>query len=145
VDQWLSSLDELLVRPFPVITHRVEQTPPHHIDLRVSQDFWDDETRDEVFGPIYSEFETERARLAQAITTRYGPPRRKDLRPYFYGDTPSELGSSLFAYLTSWFFEVDLWLVGRRGIVVEVGHEDKELPLQLMLVVGDLSSDPITS
>jgi hypothetical protein len=34
---------------------------------------------------------------------------------------------------------------GDRGIVVEVGHGDKELPLQLMLVVGDLGSDPVTT
>lgn len=73
VDQWLSLLDELLVRPFPAGTHRAERAAPHHIDLRVSQDFWDDETRDETFGPIRAEFEADRARLAQAIYTRYGP------------------------------------------------------------------------
>jgi hypothetical protein len=144
VDQWLSSFDELLVTPFPVTTHGVERARPHHIDLRVSQDFWDDETRDDAFGPIFAEFEAERSRFAQAITMRYGPPGRKDLRPYFDWDPPSEPGRSLFAYLTNWFFEVDLWQVGDRGIVVEVGHADKELPLQLMLVVGDLRSDPVT-
>jgi hypothetical protein len=138
-------LDEMLVRPFPASADRVEQAPPHHIDLRVSQHFWDDETRDEALGPIYAEFEAERARLAQAITMRYGSPGRKDLRPYFDWDPPSEPGSSLFAYLTGWFHEVDLWQVGDRGIVIEVGHADKELPLQLMLVVGGLSSDPATS
>jgi hypothetical protein len=106
----------------------------------VSQNFWDDATRDEVFGPVLAEFEADRARLARAISSRYGAPERKDLRPYFEDDAPSdEPGSSLFAYLTGWFSGIEVWQVGARGIVAEVGHYDKELPLQLMLVVGDLS------
>ncbi|WP_405097935.1 hypothetical protein [Micromonospora sp. NBC_01412] len=132
-------LDELLSMPF--VADARGGVKPHHVDLRTSQDFWDDETRDELFGPVLAEFVADRARLAQAITTRYGQPRRKDLRPYFDdGVPPDEPGRSLFAYLTGWFFEIDLWQIGDRGIVVEVGHWDKELPLQLMLVVGDLKS-----
>lgn len=137
MDDWLSLLDELLVRPFG--TDPPARGAPHHIDLRVSQDFWDDETRDDIFGPISAEFEADRARLAQAISARFGSPRRKDLRPYFEWEPPTEPGSSLFGYLSGWFPEIDLWRAGDRGIVAEVGHQDKELPLQLMLVVGDLS------
>lgn len=48
----------------------------------------------------------------------------------------------MFAYLANWFLEVEVWQDGDRGIVVEVGHGDKELPLQLTLVVGDLSNGP---
>lgn len=72
-------------------------------------------------------------------------PQRKDLRPYFDWDPPSKPGSSLFGYLSGWFVEVDLWRAGDRGVVVEVGHQDKELPLELMLVVGDLSRGLVTS
>ncbi|MFF3869290.1 hypothetical protein [Micromonospora sp. NPDC001898] len=136
--QGLSTLDELLSMPF--VADAQGGVKPHHVNLRTSQEFGDDETRDEVFGPVLAEFEADRARLAQAITMRYGKPRRKNLRPYFEdGAPPDEPGSSSFVYLTGWFLEIDLWQVGDRGIVVEVGHWDKELPLQLMLVVGDLS------
>ncbi|WP_329100868.1 hypothetical protein OG792_19450 [Micromonospora sp. NBC_01699] len=146
MDRWLALLDELLARPFPAGADRAEQPAPHHIDLRVSQDFYDDETRDETIGPLYAEFQAERDRLAHAISLRYGPAQQKDLQPYFDSEPPpSEPGSALFSYLSEWFFEVDLWKLGDRGIVVEVGHQDKELPLQLMLVVGDLSSGPVTS
>src|SRR5690349_17159379 len=138
VDPWISTLDELLRRPLG--PDSVGGLRPHHIDLRVSQDFWDDDTREDVFGPTLAEFEADRARLAQAITSRYGPPMRKSLHPYFDDDVPpEEPGRSLFAYLAGWFFEVDVWRAGDRGIVAEIGHQDKELPLQLMLVVGDLS------
>ncbi|GLH96282.1 hypothetical protein [Phytohabitans aurantiacus] len=137
MNEWIATLDELLLKPFE--TGGGSAPEPHHVDLRVSQDFWDDETRDEVFGPVLAEFEADRARLAQAISVHYGVPQRKDLRPYFDDNPPDEPGSALFEYLAGWFFEVDVWQVGARGIVAEVGHQDKELPLQLMLVVGDLS------
>jgi hypothetical protein len=144
VDQWLSVLDELLAKPLPSSDRPGQPTHLHHIDLRVSRDFWDDETRDEVFAPILAEFEADRERLAQAITRRYGPPRHKRLRPYFDGPQPQEPGTALFSYLTSWFYEVDVWTAGNRGIVVEVGHADKEMPLQLMLIVGDLHDSVAT-
>ncbi|MEU9742700.1 hypothetical protein AB0E12_26325 [Micromonospora chersina] len=48
----------------------------------------------------------------------------------------------LFGYLAGWFCEADVWQVGDRGIIVEVGHYDKELPLQLMLVVGVIGDGP---
>lgn len=74
MDQWIAALDDLLSRPFG--TDDDGGPEPHHVDLRESQDFWDDQTRDEVFKPI----------------------------------------------------------------LAEVGHYDKELSLQLMLVVGELGS-----
>jgi hypothetical protein len=138
VDQWIAALDDLLSRPFG--TDDDGGPEPHHVDLRESQDFWDDQTRDEVFKPILAEFEADRARLARELTSRYGAPQRKDLRPYFDETPPVEPDSALCAYLTGWFLEVDVWRAGSRGIVAEVGHYDKELSLQLMLVVGELES-----
>jgi hypothetical protein len=137
VDQWISVLDELLVRPFEVGPGG--RLKPHHVDLKVSQDFWDDETRHEVFASVLAQFEAKRAELARALTLRHGQPRRIDLRPWLYGVPPDEPGGSLFAYLAGWFFEIELWRVGDRGFMTEVGHWDKELPLQLMIVVGDVS------
>lgn len=130
MDQWLSVLDDLLVRPFPA------DADVHHVDLRVSEDFEDCQTRDEIYEPRCAEFEADRDRFAQAITNRYGSPQPKDLMPYVSGNPPlDEPGSLLFDYLVGWFCEIDVWQVGDRGIIVEVGHYDKELPLQLMLVV----------
>ncbi|MEU4483142.1 hypothetical protein AB0F68_34580 [Micromonospora sp. NPDC023966] len=104
---------------------------------RVSEDFWDCQTRDEIYEPRWIEFEADRTRFTQALTIRYGLPQPKDLMPYVFGGAPNnEPGSLLFDYLSGWFCEVDVWQVGDRGIIVEVGHYDKELPLQLMLVVG---------
>ena len=62
-----------------------------------------------------------------------------------YGDEDSVLagrpGWALLHYLASrWFGEIDLWRAGDRGIVVEIGQVDKEEPLQLMLVVGELGA-----
>ena len=139
MDQWLSVLDDLLVRPFPA------DADVHHVDLRVSEDFEDCQTRDEIYEPRCAEFEADRDRLAQAITNRYGAPQPRDLMPYVSGNPPhDEPGSLLFGYLASWFCEVDVWQVGDCGIIIEVGHYDKELPLQLMLVVGDIGEGRTT-
>lgn len=51
----------------------------------------------------------------------------------------------LFDYLAGWFSQVDVWQVGDRRMIVEVGHYDKELPLQLMLVVGDIGDGRTTA
>ncbi|MDR7274237.1 hypothetical protein [Catenuloplanes atrovinosus] len=109
---------------------------PHHVDLRVSRDFFDG--TDEL-PAVRAEFEAERDRLAAQVTARYGEPVRRSLEAYFADDLPDEPGRELFEHLTTWFFEVDLWVIGDRGLVLEVGHADRELPLQLMVVVGDLS------
>jgi hypothetical protein len=135
VDEWLAVLDELLVRPFP----EPPEDPIHHVTLAESEDFFDD-----VFYVRYEkvakQFEADRERLAAAVTARYGPPERKDLTPY-YSRWSGEPGEALFNYLTLWIFEIDLWRVGDRGVVVEVGQQDKELPLELMIVVGDLTHE----
>jgi hypothetical protein len=137
VERWMSTLDELLVRPFG--TDEFGKIEPHHVDFRESQSFYDWETGDDDFDLALRAMEADRAMLAQLLVHRYGPPERKNIRPYFDGeDPPNEPGSSMFEYLTGWFFEIELWRVDGRGIVAQVGHYDKELPLQLMLVVGDL-------
>lgn len=129
----MSTLDELLARPF-----RHGEPEPHHVDLRVSEAFYD---RDTDFDRTLASFDADRALLAHLLTGRYGQPEHKDIRPYFDGDIPAhEPGAALYAYLTDWFSGIDLWRAGTRGIVAAVGHYDKELPLQLMLVVGDLSA-----
>ncbi|MEH1170080.1 hypothetical protein V6V47_32350 [Micromonospora sp. CPCC 205539] len=138
MERWLSTLEELLVKPF--VVDNQGRPEPHHVDLRESQ-FWDWETREDDFDRALAAFEADRARMARALSLRYGAPERRYIRPYFDGDgSPNDPGSSLFEYLTGWFFEIDLWQAGTRGIVAEVGHYDKELPLQLMLVVGDLGT-----
>lgn len=143
MDQWMNVLDELLARPLPARADWTDRDLPHHVDLRVSQEFWDEETGDEDYSVDF-DFAADRARLAAAITKRYGPPRRIDLMPYA-PDRPdlSRPGWTLLSYMREWFTEIDLWLAGERGIVVEIGQVDKELPLQLMLVVGEYS-DPRT-
>ncbi|MET8122500.1 hypothetical protein [Micromonospora sp. NPDC005189] len=139
MDQWLAVLDDLLVRPFP------GGADVHHVDLRVSEDFEDCQTREEIYEPRCAEFKADRDRLAQAITILYGAPRPRDLMPYVFGNPRrDEPGSLLFDYLSGWFCEVDVWQVGDRGIIVEVRHYDKELPLQLMLVVGDIGDGRTT-
>lgn len=110
---------------------------PHHLDLRVSHDFW--ESADDL-PALRAEFEAERDRLAALVTAQYGEPVRRDLSAYFEDELPDEPGRELFEHLTTWFFEVDLWTIGDRGLVLEVGHADKELPLQLMVVVGALGA-----
>ncbi len=140
MDRWLATLDELLVTPFRPRADCAAHPAPHHVDLRASQQFWDDQTRGNDLDVAHATFDGDRDRLAAAITQRYGPPRRKDLRPYLGWTPPREPGKSMFSHLTMWFLEVDVWQVGDRGVVVGVGQADKELPLQLILVVGDMRS-----
>lgn len=135
MDVWLATLDALLARPFP----NPPAAPVHHVDLAVSESFWDDETRDAEVEKAWDRFEADRKRLAEAVSGRYGPPERKNLEPYFLSDWNGEPGGALFRHLTMWRLDVDLWRVGDRGVVVEIGQQDKELPLQLMIVVGDLT------
>ncbi|MEU9742701.1 hypothetical protein AB0E12_26330 [Micromonospora chersina] len=83
MNQWLSALDDVLVRPFPA------DADVHHVDLRLSEDFWDCQTRDEIYEARCAEFEADRDRLVQAITNRYGAPQPRDLMPYVSGDPPA--------------------------------------------------------
>jgi hypothetical protein len=147
VDIWLAALDELLDKPFAAGVDPDPSPAPHHLDLRVSQDFFDIYDPDETFTRIYADFEADRNRLAQAITERYGPPQRRvDLRPIYASETPTEPGAALFDHVCTWSTEVDLWQVGTRGVVVELGQMDNKEPLELILVVGDMSGgDPTAS
>ncbi|WP_436522542.1 hypothetical protein [Actinoplanes sp. HUAS TT8] len=84
MDEWISKLDQLLAEPF-VMDNR-GRPEPHHVDLRESQSFYDWETEDGDFDLALTSFEADRAQLAQVLTYRYGPPERRDIRPYFDGE-----------------------------------------------------------
>ncbi len=83
----------------------------------------------------------DRDRLAGALTEQYGPPVRKEIWPYVGSGPPTvEPGSRLFEHLATWLGVIDYWQVGDRAVVVEVGQQDKELPLELMLVIGRMTA-----
>lgn len=141
----MTTLDDLLVKPFAVDERGRPQ--PHHVNLRESQSFpnqfYDDSGTGELeFQQARESFVNDRAELARMISARYGTPQRLDIRQYFFDGEGSldDPGGPLFQYMTDWFFEIELWRAGSRGIVAEAAQYDKELPLQLMLVVGDLST-----
>ncbi|MEU4160825.1 hypothetical protein [Actinoplanes sp. NPDC026670] len=139
----MTTLDDLLVRPFAVDERG--RAEPHHVDLCESQSFpsqfCDSTGTGEIeFQRARERFLADRAELARMISARYGMPEKLDIQRYFFDGEGSldDPGESLFRYMTDWFFEIELWRVGSRGIVAEAAQYDKELPLQLMLVVGDL-------
>ncbi|MBB4692356.1 hypothetical protein [Paractinoplanes abujensis] len=129
----MTALHELLAEPFE--RDGPGRPQPHHVDLRESEPFpgqFHDETvtAEQDLQRAWAEFRADRDALARAISARYGPPRRGDIRRYFFDGDGSldDPGGPLFRYMTDFFFDIDLWRAGDRGIVVEAGQDDPELP-----------------
>jgi hypothetical protein len=145
MESWIATLDDLLVTPF-VVDER-GRPEPHHVNLCESQpfpgQFYDGSGTGKLeFQRARERLLADRVELARMISARYGTPEKLDIRRYFFDGegSPDDPGGPLFRYMTDWLFEIELWRVGSRGIVAEAAQYDKELPLQLMLVVGDLGT-----
>ncbi|MBU2667067.1 hypothetical protein KOI35_26520 [Actinoplanes bogorensis] len=83
-----TAVEALLRQPFPELAYGRREAfgdVDHHVArLSFTQDFWDDRSED-VVEPARDAIDQERARLAEALSTRWGPAERVDL----WADGPS--------------------------------------------------------
>ena len=141
IDRGPALAEELLVRPFPTEESTAETDdgrlvsgPGFHIVVvAASGDFWDDGDGS-LSRAADSELGTLRSDLVEALSAKWGPPRKERLWP-----SPGPLGTEL---LTSWGLDgADVWVRGDRVCCVEISQVDKEFAMELVVAVG---ADPGT-
>jgi len=137
LDRWLAVVDDLLSRPYP------PEQEYHSVNLRVSNDFWDDVDGTAVEAAL-AWFEADRVALADALSARWGAPQRVDLGPHLDRSLRGELLTPMTDHLANFVSAVDAWHRGDRTVCVGVGQHDKELPIQLVLTVGELDPPVLT-
>ncbi|RZU46558.1 hypothetical protein EV385_6632 [Krasilnikovia cinnamomea] len=125
-DDMLALAEDLLTRPYPPEGY-------HAVDLEISDDFSDDPTGDRA-AQAWQEFDAECARLAAALTIRWGTPQLVTLDQRVHRGTP------LGAYLADFVAIVHMWHRAGRTVCLGVGQGDKELPIQFVLTVGNLTA-----
>ena len=149
VDEQLSAIDGLSVRPFPE-----EQDKPrldrqwsgpgfHLAVLRESQDFWESQDA-EIVEAAELELEADLAVLTVILTERWGAPDEVDLWPYLRLDEPAadvETPEPL-SFLCNVAGDLKLWRLPNSGrwIGLAIGQADPEWPFQLLAAVGEMSS-----
>lgn len=139
----LAEVDRLRALDFPAQPSRsaaVHSGPGYHVaDLAVSQDFYDDR---DLWAEVADDFEAACQALVELLAERWGEPEPLDLYPYLVrqlegGSVPPPL-DELCGYVS----EVYGWRVGDRWIALGVGQEDRELPFQLVLAIGERDAVP---
>ena len=123
----ISLIDEQVGKPYP-------RTGYHLLDLESSDDFFD-EADGEAARAAWARLDAERVQLIDALTDRWGAPERVVLL-----DRGTRPTSALARELVSLVLEVQAWHRDGRVVSVGLGQGDKELPVQLMLGVGDLTT-----
>jgi hypothetical protein len=136
----LATIERLRARDFPARTVRsgdVLSGPGFHLtDLWISEPFFEDdgvaflEARDDVEAYCQA--------LIERLSAEWGPPRTLDLLPYLEaretgGHVPPPL-DTLCGYVLG---EVYGWQVGDRWIGLGTGQQGRDLPLQLVLGIGE--------
>jgi hypothetical protein len=135
LDLAIRSFDDLLDRAFPeeftYTGNGGSSGPGHHlVFLQRSQDFWDDPD-DERMEAVLAEMEADLDVVADVLTARWGRPDIVDLRGYVFGG-PEPLES-----LAQEASEMRVWRPGGdRFVALTIGHGDKELPFDLLGVIG---------
>lgn len=138
--KFVAIVGELLARPFPeteMATETGHGGPGYHVvDLRVSDDFWDD-ADGTAAQACREEFEAERRELAAALTVRWGVPQRVDLSADLDRSLSGEPLAPAVEHLVDYVGEVDVWHRDGRNVFVGIGQHDRELPMQLVCAVGN--------
>ncbi|MFC3572027.1 hypothetical protein ACFOZ0_01720 [Streptomyces yaanensis] len=144
-DEYLATIDALVVQPFPEVTY-VDACggggPEHHVrELQVSRDFWDDDD-----GQAWVEAEADLQAclddLAARLTTRWGNAFVVDLGPYLSAGCEGVPVSEPLDYLSQQAVSMQVWPLPDSGrwLALAVGQADKELPLILFAAVGQASA-----
>jgi hypothetical protein len=138
-------IDELLARPFPAVNYRDGTGcggPGHHLRiLRASQDFWEDHDG-EAAREAEADLQADLGALMAMLTARWGEPLTVDLWQYLRagleGDVVPEPVNSLCQLAGS----MRVWPHPESGrwLALTIGQGDKELPLELLVAVGETSA-----
>ncbi|MGP3998912.1 hypothetical protein [Streptomyces sp. 8N706] len=135
----LAVLDRLRARPFPERpgwSDGIWSGPGCHIaDLRLSEDFWEDDgTRRR---EVMEQFEAECQALVMLLTRRWGAPEVLDLTGHLERSMEGEPVAEPLLSLCGYVVEIHAWRIDGRWIGIGVGQQDKELPFQLVVAVGE--------
>ncbi|MFF4344041.1 hypothetical protein ACFY00_29435 [Kitasatospora sp. NPDC001540] len=144
----LTVVERLCALPFPAEVGRYWAPEGwggpgfHLLVLQETRDFWDGRGP-EVTGPAEQEVEDAEQALAALLTARWGPPESVGLRKYADTTDPDPLPEPL-DFLGMLSGGVRLWrLPGTvRWVGLSIGQGDPELPIQLLLAVGEVSALP---
>ncbi|MFB7946808.1 hypothetical protein ACFC6L_18065 [Kitasatospora phosalacinea] len=114
----------------------------HLLVLQESQDFWDGRGPG-VVEPAEQEIEDAERALAALLTARWGAPETVDLWRYEDATDPVPLPEPL-EFLGMLSGSALVWrLPGAvRWVGLSIGQGDPELPIQLLLAVGEVSALP---
>ncbi|MBL1094406.1 MULTISPECIES: hypothetical protein [Streptomyces] len=139
LDEQLTTIDRLRLREFPAQRVRsapAESGPGFHIaDLRISQDFWDADLTE--LAEAEEEFEAALTALVQALSLRWGEPQVLDLAGVLERTAQGLPVRPPLDTLCGFVPRMYGWRVADRWIGVGVGQGDRELPLQLLVAVGE--------
>ncbi|MER6444134.1 hypothetical protein [Streptomyces venezuelae] len=143
--QCLPVIDELLAQPFPAAATTDDTGhagPDHKVrDLRISQDFWDDEDG-QAWDQAHADLEACLDDLTHTLTTRWGDPLAVDLWAWLTaglnGDLNGQEVSEPVAYLSQNAMNMRAWQLpgGAHWLGLALGQADKELPLVLYAAIG---------
>lgn len=142
---WLPRVERLLAAPYPAAFRTASGDsagggPDHHLaTLRAGQDFW--ESRDEELVEAAEQvLAADAAALAAALSTAWGPAEVLDLEPFLGldGEDGATESAEPLARLCALAGELLLWRrPGGRFVGLTVGQEEPELPLCLLVAVGE--------
>ncbi|MER7282048.1 hypothetical protein ABT369_47225 [Dactylosporangium sp. NPDC000244] len=139
MQEGLAIIDGLLVLPFPggnTREGRQSSGPGFHVYvLQASRSFWDDRS-EEIVETAQAEIDAGFRTLATVLTARWGEPRTVDLEPYLWGEDHAPEPMNQLCQLSG---EMFVWrpLDGGRWVALAVGQGDPELPIELLVAVGE--------
>lgn len=135
----LAEVDRLRRLPFPAQRVRegaVVAGPGFHIeDLAVGEDFHDSDPARRAGAE--EDFTVWCQALVDLLGARWGEPETVDLYAILIRSMDGEKVPAPLDELCRYVPEMYGWLVGERWIALGVGRWDGELPLQLVLAVGE--------
>ncbi|MGW7578501.1 hypothetical protein [Streptomyces sp. NPDC054765] len=139
IDAYLAAVDRLRLRDFPASPGRsalVGSGPGFHIAaLRVSGGFWDADPAE--LAEAEEEFEAGLTALVQALSLRWGEPETLDLAEHLERTAMGLPVRPPLDTLCGYVPHMYGWRVQGRWIGAGVGQGDRELPLQLLVAVGE--------
>jgi hypothetical protein len=141
----LALVEELLSRPYPSREVQLlldggamdSSGPAHHIVTVAVSEVLVDATG-ERWTEVEDDFAARRAQVVSALATIWGPPGRYDFGNEIDRLIGGEPVQPSVATIATFLPDVDFWQRDGRTICVGVGQWDKEFPMQLVLVVGEL-------
>ncbi|WP_107046776.1 hypothetical protein [Streptomyces albus] len=136
----LAAVDRLRARPLPAgrggPSGGAEGGPGFHLaDLRVSEEFWEDDGSR--MREAEEQFAAECEALVVLLSRRWGEPRELDLTEHLIRSAEGEPVPEPLATLCGYVGVLHTWQAGDRWLAVGIGRQARELPLHLLAVVAE--------